>query len=56
MDGKIAKGTTDRRERVRPGHLSVGAAEPQVGLVSTSEENVTLLDIFGDLLRLTKQV
>ncbi len=56
MDGKVAKCATDRGEGVNPLGLTIGAAEPQVGLVSAPQENVTLLDVVRDFLRLTKQV
>ncbi len=56
MDREVAKCAADRGEGVKPLSLTIGAAEPQVGLVPATQENVTLLEVVRDFLGLTEQV
>lgn len=56
VEGEVAKRATDRRERVCPLCLTVSATKPEVWLIPAAEENVTLLDVVGDLLGFPQQV
>jgi hypothetical protein len=56
VHSQVAEGASERCQRHRPFSLTVGSCQPEIRLVAAPEQDVTLVEVAGHLLRVSKKV